>query len=1217
MTTPNTSIDELAVSDVNVELNYGSTVERKFNDPVFRQLTGNTSKTANQSTISLGELSDKTAFGGITGPTSNVVTEYSSANAVIVLTVDTDMVSPNVVWSKTTNSGANATLTANGKSAILHLGSTSGAVTTNTNVQAVLSFDGHTIGSANVNVTLTANVIPSQLAVVNTSSNNSGYVAQTAVATVVATSNVVGGVIEFIVSPTGGTRSANTLTFSTSATAAGVDNNANYSVTTRLLLGNTLVDSNVSTVQARSTFLAPDFTFTIPATTNNNFANSGTTASSIKLLADHVIPSANISWSATKVSGDDATLTVGANNQFANLNISAAQFTFKKSIYDVTANLQFSNGYVLSSKTTRLTLRAGSYGLTIVPAANVQATGFSAQTASVTATASWQAGEFTWNIAKLSGTSANVVVTLGSELNKSGTATITLRANTPGQLLSSQYATLPIITYDNIVIPTSWTSNNTAVTLSAEYQTAQYTIDGPSSNTQIGVSGNVESSALFTANTNIPNAIVTWAVSGNTSSLLMTSNNTNANLYIYSPNNALGGGVTNDTNITLFANYYDEFSRFIGQASKSVALRAYAPALSIAGANSSTVNGYATPQTTSLPIVFSFNQVANSTFNVIPLKLSGDDLTVATIQQQSGRYQTTVTATRSTPGTTAGVYQLTANVAYANAFYSVPFNVSNSVEVLNPNFTLVGVDQTVVDFTNPVYANASFDATFTVPGGTMSWYLETIVGAVDSVPVANNTKYVASTTTNTQIRVTASLYNSNGQFVAAKATTANSFAIPANVALVVSGPSSNAVSNSFTANAVIVLTATSNASLTGETYEFNAAATAGVANVVITADTVTLKVEKGSVGVNSATYSVTTNVRKNGQTLASNTRVVSLSATVSAPTLTLTGTSSSNASFNYPVTANATVTANSTQAGYASWSTTLVSGPAGTINSNTTVLTIQNSQSAVGLTNSVYDVVASFYTPDDVLIDTRSVRVYASAERYNPGFVFASANTHEYGWEENLGATANVTSTVNTSLSGHTFAITYAKVSGLDAGVANSTVTGLGTITITNNRTSDNTSLKESIYDFTCSLIKNAQVIAGPVVRRVRAAIEPYTLTLAASPGTSVTANNAAVITLTATTNHQNASITSCTWTMVKTSGSGNASFAYSTSAPGANNVAVATLFAPPYIGQLTANYNATVNFSANAVLRTANVAIALSANGITNNGGQPPGGDPGDQEQN
>ena len=665
MTTPNIANASIALSQINGELNYPTTTPRSINDAILRQLTGVLGKTVANSPISFSDLSNKTAFGGLfASATSNTILDFGSALPTLSFNTVTDLVNPTIVWTANVVSGwQDITITnPTTKSLGLQLNLKNvGTATSNVLVGVTVSYGGHLIGTANQYVTLNGTVYDPNLTFTgNTNVNVQGYVAQTATTTLTAFSNSTSNtIIQFVVSPSAGaTVSGNSVIFTVAAPTVTTDNNQIYTVTTNVLYKNQVIATNTQQVQVRAVYNGADFNFVVPATTNNAFANSGTVTASLSVAASHNIPGANIVWTYSKTSGIDAVFTVDPTNANSTVTLTVPNNTFQmlKGIYNVTATLQYSNGYVLNTKTTQLTLRAGSYGLSVTPGSNIALSGYQAQTATAVSTMTWQAGTFGLTYLLNSGTLATVSNTVSTN---TASISITETASSMGTTAAGIYTVTPTISFDGILVANVPFQQ----TVAASFLAYTFNVNGATVNTQIG-EGTVPSTLALTGVHNIPNGTISWTSSN--PNITMTSNTSAANLSISTM-------TINAQTAQITATLLDPTGRTVTSSLIPVTLRAFSPGVSFTGNTNVSVSGYAATQVAIASIAATCAVPGSNTFQILNQKISGNDLQITNYTGNTTTDQITleITSTVGSVGTQSGTYQLQAVVGYFDATLSL------------------------------------------------------------------------------------------------------------------------------------------------------------------------------------------------------------------------------------------------------------------------------------------------------------------------------------------------------------------------------------------------------------------------------------------------------------------------------------------------------------------------------------------------------------------
>lgn len=1188
MATPNTDLSSIALSDVNVEYNLAANTNRLFNDVFFRSLTGNQQKMIANTPINISDVSDKAAFDGLLAADGDVQRNYGVVTASVVISADSDLITPDMTWSYTVISGGgNITFQPDGgRNATLSLISDApGVQTANVQVSANLYFQGVYVGSDTKYVNLLTEVYNPNLVITGTAVvNSAGFVAQTAVTQITATSNVVGGSIRFSTSPPfGGVVSGNTISFSAVAGTPGIDNNNIYTLTTDVIYQNSVVASNTLLVNVRAIFQQPDLVVTFPTSTNNVFANSGPINSSLTFTAAHAVPGANIVWSQTLVSGDAAQLIISANQASANLALLVPGFGAKKAIVDVRARLQHSNGYILNERTNRVTLRTVGYGLTFVPATDYTAQGYGAQTAQSSATATYQAGTFSWDRATTAGSSANVVTAIGAS---SASLTTTVVANTPGTITNTSRINA-VISYDGIVVA----NQSSITTTTAEYTAFMYEVVGVSSNTQVGIAP-VTSTINVIGNHNVTNGSITWSSTNPEVQLSLTMSS--ASLFVTT--NTINAQTT-----TLTGRLFDQYGRLVAERSGNYTVRAFAPNIRFIGANTATVSGYSPPQSAYVAVESRADTGANS-FAITTSTVSGDVPAIVHTTGNTTYDKVEFTATANTIGTRGGVQRISATITYFGVQFTQTYDVSVNAVLLNPNFTLTPQNGNVAAINPPVTASANVVPSHTVPGGGVTWTYSTTAGTVLDVPVSNTTLFQYRTqrtsygSITTNLNVTGTLLDSTGRVVQAITVPVSAVATVNDPQLTISGSTNVSVSNTFQATAATTLTASVAAGITGASFQFSATLVSGsTASIGTNPTQISLSVQANGVQNIDSVYDVTCNCVINGQIVDTRVTRVTLAASATSPTINFSASNGSAADYNFPVTAAARVDASMSPAsGTIDWSAAYVtgSGLSGSLNGpNQYVLTGQAND--IGAVDGWYDITATYRTPNGTVITTRTARVNVRAERYNPNFSWnyaAGPDVVARGWEQVIQATGVVQA--SSSVPGAQYVISVTKAGGENAQWYTNDTQAV--VYFQNDR---NAALHDraAYYDATCYLLHNGQVLAGPFTRRLNLITSPYWISLTNPNPSGYGYDAPAYASTTMQSNHEAFPGTEIIWNTTKTGGSGNADI-YRSNNGGVLNRLGGSLDNPANLGTISSVYSFNGNFYANGAYRSISGTMSLTA---------------------
>lgn len=1093
--TPNTGF-QIALSDVNTELVFAPTAPIKMDDAIVRSLTGAPSRQPARSSILMSNLQGKVAFGSINAGLSASNTGFGNVSVGVAAAVQSDMLNPTVTWTYVVESQSGSPQLVfvpnqDQKAGTLVLFSNVvGSHSAQVRLTANVSFNGHVIGVKDRTITLSNQVYNHAFNVTgNLLANSSGFAAQEATTQLVATSNVAGATVSFTVNPTVGTLiQGNTITFTRTASLIGQDNAANYSLTSRLLapITGTVIAEDTKTVHVRANFLSPDLVLSGPVV-NNFFANSGPINSSVTLSAAHGIPSANVVWSYQTLSGDIAILDVAGNKATANLHLDIAGFGAKKSVGRVTASLQYANGYTLNTKTLDVTLRTVSYGLSFTRAANLTIQQYTSSAPSSTATASWQAGTFAWDTARVSGITATLSPAV---LNSTATMGIAI-SSVAGSTRETVYRINPVLTYDGIVVANT-ESQTRLVAIQDNYT---FNVSGATSNTVMGT-GTVTSSLTFAANHNITDGYVVW--SQNNGSVAMTSNTSSATISIQTT-------TSNQQPVTVTATLYDSFNRLVDTRVIPANLYAYAPNITFTGDGTSYITppGYTNPQTSVGSITANINALpSGANFALAADRVTGDTLGVQIQNNTATRKTAVITASASTTGTVTATYKAIATITWNGATYSVPSNTSTwTTTLLAGALTLNQTSQAVADFASgAVEATATVTATRHPGSGTVQW---SVPQGVTIVSQNNNQITIkisqsAYGTLAPSIVITGTLYD-GATYIDSKQITVTPRATKKNPNLALVGPSSNTQSNMFDVISSIILTPTVNPELSGHTFQFSTDAPIG--SYAIGSGNITHTLERGGNATNSGTvsYNVLCIVRDSGNNeLQRVTKSISLTANVLMPEIVFGGPNAESRTFLTPVAATTIIPGYTVPSQVNTIWEVNGSNGVGTTSSTATHFTLEASTNSIGTVQATRIITARFMTASGKLIATRSATISALAQRRDPQLTFSSPqhNTNIESWDTPIVAAANFFASVNPALTGHEFRIFGDNVSGMNITINNSA----GTASISRTTAGSDPVTTSSLVR--CELWLNGVQI-GSVSAPCRLTTTPYYLRISPPSATS------------------------------------------------------------------------------------------------------------------
>lgn len=733
MTTPQVPGNQLSSSDVSDEINPSGYVQGEQSigaNNVIRRLTGNFDKIRSRTIeLSFSDLSNKTAFSEIlavstSNTQSGISTVANPVKSTLTLTANTDMIETNIDWSYEFLPGTvgvtaddiaitkNFTFDTNGrpssKSANIVLTSLSGDKHANLRITAVMNLPNydaqglfetgtHVINTCTKDLQLTVNAVNTAFQVTATPGfivNASGVSAQTATITVKASANSSLNQ-SFVFTPTfvSGTGALtpvigpDTVTFTATAPRP-LTNSAIYSLLTQFYSDGKLVASNTSTVDLRAQFIDRQITsFTAAATTNNQFTNAASQYATIDVTAVHNavapgFPQGTVTVTVETVGDAVTTQTISSNSSTKVERISlfhdfaTDSFGFKKAVVNVVATLRSPDNTIMDQKRiTGLVLRAGAYGLDVkAPVSNTQS-GYTAQTAVTSGSATWRAtaASFRWTSRQFNG--SGPVTTID---NAPTSATVNIIATTPtgknrSQSISntSNYDLTGTLTFDGITISTITLSD---ILVKAESLPYTFSVTpAATSNVQVDATNATTASLLVTGAASI--GTIAWTKDNGDVGITTTS--TTANVFVVS--SASGG--SNNQNVIVTGTLTDPSARVVEAIPTDVLnIDATTAELQILGANVSITTDQATATATG---IFESTAVVGTHSLVFPpAKQSGSDLTLTKDTNQKITIQ--ATATQSSK---SGVYRITGQVIYRGITRTTTKDVSVAVSALAPSLT--------------------------------------------------------------------------------------------------------------------------------------------------------------------------------------------------------------------------------------------------------------------------------------------------------------------------------------------------------------------------------------------------------------------------------------------------------------------------------------------------------------------------------------------------
>lgn len=610
------------------------------------------------------------------------------------------MFDPLLTWTYSINGGSasvvadDITVTkTNSKTAVIKLSSLSGTKVANLTVTGVMTVSGHTINTCTKNIELTVNAVNTAFQVTANPSfvvNSTGVTAQTAFVTITATSNasLTGTTYRFtptFLSGTGAispTITFDTISFGVTASIPST-NTVIYSLLSEMINNGKVVAANTSTIDIKAQFIDREITSLTPAAlSNNQFSNSVNQYSTIDVTAVHnsIAPDfaqGTITFTL-ETTGDTVTQqTISSNTSTKVERISLYHnkdtdgFGFKKASVIVVATLRAPNNTILDQKRSQpIILRAGTYGLTITPPPSNTQSGYIAQTATSSGTATWGAGNFAWTSRQFDGSGPSLTIDA-----QATTATINILARTksgrdaPAAVANTcRYDLTGVMSYDGITITETRVND---ILIKAESLPYSYSISVPAtSNVQMEIDQIAYARIIVEATKSV--GTITWAVDNGSVSL--TGNPTSALLEVASP--LLGG--TNTQVVTLSGTLFDPTSRPIQALfTQPITLDAATSRLVITGESVSINSDQKTATATG--VYQSTAVVGEPSLVFPPAKQAGQDLEL--IQDSAKKITIVSTATQSSK---TGTYRITGKVDYKGIVKQTTKDVTVAVSALAP-----------------------------------------------------------------------------------------------------------------------------------------------------------------------------------------------------------------------------------------------------------------------------------------------------------------------------------------------------------------------------------------------------------------------------------------------------------------------------------------------------------------------------------------------------
>jgi hypothetical protein len=726
---------------------------------IIRRLTGNTSLLNDTTPISTADLAGKVVFANLaantaSANTSNFGNRTNPVFAEAIVSFNTDMRDVVANWSTTvlTDTFGNITpgdvtitpITAT--SARLRLRNDSnvpvikaGDIRATVNLVApnALIGDGtvtdFTVRQENITVPMRAQMLDSGL-VVSGETNPTAIDFQPVVATttLVATSTIASNA-SFTFTATRVSGSDATITISPTTINLELRRQdigtvtAVYDVDVTLFSNGVRIINQVQRVTLTATRQLAAMQLTANTASARSYANNA--SFNVFALLNAAVPDlsgTSVVWSISEASGNSATLTVGSSNtsaSSANLSFGFVSGTFglKRENYVVRAEQRYGNGQVITSNSVSVTLEGGNIGHSYSAPPSVAASGYQAQTAITSGSATVLAPQaaLSWRSQLISGTSATVSQT-------ASTITLQLPATARGSSFSNEYTITSVVSFDGQEIA----SRSSSLIMNASFNNYTFSVTAPSSNTSVVDSGATNATIVTSASFNIPGGSIQWSTNRAGGFTSTTSNTATSTLSVVNAQSAT-------QNYTVTATLLDDLGRFVESTTLSQQLRAGSIALVFNGSSSVSNTGVGTR---TFNASYSASVGSGSSVTITATRVSGDTFTV------SGSNPITISGSTSIGSLSrSGTYSVVAQPSI--------FGINGTPQTINANFSLVqtgsGATIAVANGTNSAYTatvSSNGTATVTLPPGFVVAWSGTVTGGT-ATPAGNVLTVTATRTT--------------------------------------------------------------------------------------------------------------------------------------------------------------------------------------------------------------------------------------------------------------------------------------------------------------------------------------------------------------------------------------------------------------------------------------------------------------------------------------
>ncbi len=436
--------------------------------------------------------------------------------------------------------------------------------------------------------------------------------------------------------------------------------------------------------------------------------------------------------------------TINSSAASANVSIAIAANTFSlfRESYTVQAEQRYANGSVVTANSVNVTLIGGNIGHAYSPPPAVSVSGYHAQTAITTGTATVAAPQasLVWRHVLNAGVAASITSTPNS-------TSLTLQSTDRGVSRTAAYTISSVVMFEGQEIA----QRSSSLLLNASFNDYTFTVTAPASNTTIVETGAAVATIVSTASTNIPGGRFVWTT--NRSGGLTSSNSTSATSTL-----TVGHAESNQQTFSVTATLQDDLGRNVESATLTQQLRAGSIGLLFNGPTAISNTGFGAR---TFSAAYTATVGVGSSVILSATRLSGDTFTV------TGANPLTISgATTFLNPSRSAAYRVTAiptlfGIAGAPRSIDAAFDITQT----GSGATISVIDGVASAHTATVTATGTATIS-TPPGFTVRWSAGTVTGG-DATATGN---VLTVTARRTSIGVQTARANFGAAIIAADGT---------------------------------------------------------------------------------------------------------------------------------------------------------------------------------------------------------------------------------------------------------------------------------------------------------------------------------------------------------------------------------------------------------------------------------------------------------------